>query len=153
MDVKIIHFPETKVAVVEHRGSPATEYESVKRLIAWRVENKLPPETHQSYGIHYDDPSATDPEKYRVDFCVSFDAEVSANPYGVINKIIPAGRCAVVRHLGSREQVQAAAFLYNEWLPKSGETPGAFPMFFHYVNVGPGIAEEDMITDVYLPIR
>ncbi len=33
MEVKIVGFPETMVAVLEHRGSPAIEHESVKKLI------------------------------------------------------------------------------------------------------------------------
>jgi len=153
MEVKIVSFPETKVAAIEHRGSPATEYESSKKLIAWRIENKLPPSKHQSYGVHYDDPSTTIPEKYRVDFCVSVESEVVKNKYGVINKTIPSGKCAVARHLGSREKVTAVTYLYKEWLPKSGEKLRNFPVFFHYVNVGPNITEEEMITDVYLPIQ
>ncbi len=153
MIVKIVDFPETKVAAIEHRGSPASEHESASRLIAWRIENKVSPTKHQSYGVHYDDPSTTHPENYRVDFCVSFDGEVSDNRYGVINKVIPAGRCAVARHIGSRESVTAVLYLYNKWLPESGEKLRDFPVFFHYVNVGPDIAEEEMITDVYLPIQ
>jgi DNA gyrase inhibitor GyrI len=30
--------------------------------------------------------------------------DVPPNPYGVVNKVIPAGRCAVARHPGSRER-------------------------------------------------
>jgi AraC family transcriptional regulator len=36
---------------------------------------------------------------------------------------------------------------------RSGEAPGDFPVFFHYVNVGPNVRREEMITDVYLPLR
>jgi len=28
-----------------------------------------------------------------------------------------------------------------------------FPIFFHYVNIGPRVKEREMITDVYLPLR
>lgn len=28
----------------------------------------------------------------------------------------------------------------------------ACPVFFHYVNVGPNLREEEMLTDVYLPL-
>jgi AraC family transcriptional regulator len=30
---------------------------------------------------------------------------------------------------------------------------GDFPLFFHYVNVGPGVREQDMIADVYLSLK
>jgi len=152
MEVKIVNFPEAMVAVLEHRGSPALEYESVKKLIAWRIENKLPPDKHRSYGVHYNNSATAPPEQYRVDLCVSVEHEISPNPQGVINKIIPAGRCAVVRHLGSRENVTAANYLYEVWLPNSDEKLRDYPIFFHYVNVGPNVQENDMVTDVYLPL-
>jgi AraC family transcriptional regulator len=152
MDVQIVDFPETKVAVLEHRGSPALEHESVRKLIAWRLENRLPPDRHRNYGVHYNDPRTTPPAEYRVDICISVEHDVAPNPQGVVNKFIPAGRCAVVRHLGSRENVSAAVYLYEVWLPNSGETLRDFPIFFHYVNVGPQVQEREMITDVYLPL-
>ena len=111
MEVKIINFPETRVAAIEYCGSPALEHESARKLIAWRIENKLPPSRHQSYGVHYDDPATTQPEKYRVDFCVSVEHDVPSNKYGVVNKVIPSGKCAVARHIGSRDNVVADVYL------------------------------------------
>ena len=152
MEVRIVEFPETRVAAVEHRGPPMLEHETAARLIAWRIANRLAPGEHASYGVHYTDPSAVAPEDHRVDFCVAYAPEVEPNPQGVVSRTIPAGRCAVARHHGSREKVTAAAYLYHVWLPTSGEALGEFPVFFHYVNVGPGVREEEMITDVYLPL-
>ncbi len=152
MEVSIVQFPETPVAVVEHRGSPALEHESVLKMIAWRKENRLPPEHHRSYGIHYNNPQEVNQSDYRVDLGTNYEGEVSENSYGVVAKLIPACRCALARHLGSRANVTAAAYLYECWLPNSGETLGEFPIFFHYVNVGPEVKEADMITDVYLPL-
>ena len=98
MDVEIINFPVTKVAVIEHQGSPESEHESVKKLIAWRIENKLPlSDAHRSYGIHYNDPRKVAASDYRVDLCISVEQEVAANSFGVLNKSIPALRCAKVR--------------------------------------------------------
>lgn len=152
MVVKIIHFPGTKVAVLEHKGPPDTEHVSIKKLIAWRQENKLPLDKHKSYGVHYNDPVTTPPDDYRVDLCISVESDVSQNPHGIINKTIPPGRCAVMRYIGPRENVSSAKYLIEEWLPNSGETLRDFPIFFHYVNVGPDVQEEEMVTDVYLPI-
>jgi AraC family transcriptional regulator len=153
MDVQIVVFPETKVAAVEHRGPPQLEHETAKRLIAWRLRNRLDRDRHRSYGVHYTDPYTTPPADHRVDFCLSVDFDVPPNAEGVINKVIPGGRCALARHLGSRAHNSAAVYLYREWLPHSGEAPGDFPIFFHYVNVGPDVREHEMITDVYLPLR
>ena len=153
MDVEVVSFPKTKVAVIEHHGSPALEYESVKKLIAWRIENKLPPsDAHRSYGIHYNDSRNVSPSEYRADFCISVEHEISDNSFGVVTKTIPELRCANARHLGSRENVTAAQYLYEQWLPNSGEKLADYPIIFHYVNVGPQVKESEMVTDVYLPI-
>ncbi len=153
MNVEIVHFPETKIAVYEHLGSPLLINKSINKLIKWRKENKMPPsDIHRSYGVHYNDPNAVSPEDYRVDLCVSIEQEISDNTHGIVNKVIPALRCAKVRHIGSRDNMTIARDLYKQWFPESGETLAQFPIFFHYVNVGPDIKEADMITDVYLPI-
>ena len=97
MEVRIVEFPETRVAAVEHRGPPLLEQETAARLIAWRIANRLAPGEHASYGVHYTDPSAVAPEDHRVDFCVAYAPEVEPNPQGVVSRTIPAGRCAVAR--------------------------------------------------------
>lgn len=152
LDVRIVEFPETPVAAVEHREAPEGEHDTARKLIAWRIAHRLSPAQHATYGVHYTDPRSTPPDDHRLDICVAYTGAVAPNPGGVIAKTIPACRCAVVRHLGSRDDVTAAAHLVRNWLPTSGEQPGDFPIFFHYVNVGPDVQEADMITDVYLPL-
>ncbi len=154
MDVQIVVFPETRVAAVEHRGSPAVEHETARKLIAWKLEQRLlDPLKHRSYGVHYTDSRTAPTSEHRVDFCLSVDHEVGPNAFGVVNKVIPRNRCALARDIGSRYNNKAAVYLYEHWLPASGESLGDFPIFFHYVNVGPNVREEEMITDVYLPLK
>jgi AraC family transcriptional regulator len=154
VDVQIVVFPETKVAAVEHFGSPALEHDTVQKFVAWRIEQGLmDPLKYRSYGVHYTDPRTTAPSDHHVDFCLSVERDVEPNSFGVVNKVIPRTRCALARDIGSRYNNQAAVYLYEKWLPQSGEQPGNFPIFFHYVNVGPNIRPEEMITDVYLPLK
>ena len=152
MVVQIVAFPETRVAAIEHRGPPEREHETARKLIEWRIANRLSPDRHRSYGVHYTDPRTVAPADHRVDFCISFDQDIAPNSHGITGKIIPANRCAVVRHIGSRAHISAAVYLFDEWFPNSGESLGNFPMFFDYVNVGPQLREHEMITDVYLPL-
>ncbi len=153
MNVRIENFPETRVAVIEHRGHPATEHDTVRKLIAWKLEKGLlDPQRFRSYGIHYSDPSRSDPSHYRSEFWLSIDAQVAPNPYGILEKVIPSVRCAVARDLGSRKNNRAVAHLFGKWLPASGEKWTGDPAIFHYVNVGPHVRDEDAITDVYLPL-
>lgn len=153
MDVRIVEFPATPVAALEHRGAPHLEHATARRFIAWRIANRLAPDRHLTYGIHHTDPRTTPPEDHRMDICVSVNRQVPPNPQGVVNKVIAGGRCAVVRHVGPREFIAGAAWLVDEWLPASGEHRRDAPMFFHYVNVGPEVRDDEMVTDVYLPLR
>jgi AraC family transcriptional regulator len=154
VNVQIVTFPETRVAAIEHRGSPNLEHATAGKLIAWKVANGLLDQSrYRSYGVHYTDPQTTPPADHRVDFCLSIDRDITPNPFGIVSKVIPGGRCALARHLGSRAHNAAAVYLFETWLPGSGESLRDFPIFFHYVNVGPNVREEDMVTDVYLPLK
>ena len=153
MQVRIVTFPETRVAAVRHVGPPALEHATARRLIAWKLEHRLlDPVRHRSYGLHYTDPRTVDPAGHRVDFCLSIDGLVEPNAQGVVEMLIPAMRCALARDIGSRSDNQAARYLYDEWLPRSGERLAAGLIVFHYVNVGPDVKEPEAITDVYLPL-
>ena len=153
MEVQIVTFPETRVAGISHVGSPATEHDTARKLIAWKIEHRLlDQQRYRTYGLHYTDPRTVAPGAYRVDFCLSCEEAVQPNSHGIVPMMIPAMRCARARDVGSRLKNKAAAYLYDEWLPRSGERLAAAPIVFHYVNVGPGVKEHEAITDVYLPL-
>jgi AraC family transcriptional regulator len=155
VNVEIIKFNEAKVAVLEHRDSPDVINDSVSRFIEWRMESKLSPvKTSKSYGVAYDDPKSVEPAKFRFDICGSVDADVAENSLGVINKVIPGGRCACLRHEGAYEDMDKKVhYLYGKWLPSSGEELRDFPCFFQYLNFFPEVAEHELITTIYLPLK
>jgi len=107
-----------------------------------------------TYGIPYSDPDLTEPEKFRFDICGSVLEPVPKNPYGIITKQIPGGRCAVVRHVGSHEQLgESVYYLYRDWLPESGEELRDFPVYFQYLNSKFTTPEHELLTDVCLPLK
>lgn len=155
MDVKIVNFEETLIAVLEHRGAPEQINESVKEFIAWRKSSGLSPvATSRTFGVAYDDPNTTEPESFRFDICGGIVTPVTENQQGVITKRIPGGRCATARHFGSTDRIgDTAYYLYREWLPRSGEELRDFPLFFHYLKLMPETPEHELVTDVYLPLK
>ena len=96
---------------------------SARIFIKWRKESGLSPKaTSRTLGIVYDNPDATPPEAFRWDICGEVTADVPLNPQGVVNKVIPGGRCAVLRHHGAHDRLGESIYpLYREWLPASGE--------------------------------
>ena len=155
MQIAIIQFTETKVATLEHCGAVETLNDSVSTFIEWRKISQLSPvKTSNTYGLAYSDPKTTAPEKFRFDICGSIEVNVPDNSQGVITKIIPGGRCAVIRHFGSHEAMgDKIHYLYADWLPKSNEKLRDFPCMFHYLNLFPNVAENELITDIYLPLK
>jgi AraC family transcriptional regulator len=154
MNVSIVMFPQTRVATISHLGPPWEELNTARKLIEWKIQNRLLDQARfRSYGLHYSDPGTTEPSKYRVDFCLSIESDVTANQHGIVEGSIPSLRCALARDVGSRTNNKAARFLYEQWLPQSGEAVADHPAIFHYVNVGPSVTADEAITDVYLPLR
>ncbi|MBE9224156.1 AraC family transcriptional regulator [Phormidium sp. LEGE 05292] len=152
--VKLITFKDTKVAVLEHRGDPNLIGNSVRKFIEWRKQNNLPPSVSATYNILYDNPADTLPDDYRLDICVSIQRNVADNQFGVVEKIIPGGRCAVLRHIGADANLgESITYLYSKWLPLSGEEPRDFPLFIQRVSFFPDVAEHEAITDVFLPLK
>ncbi|KYF78473.1 AraC family transcriptional regulator [Sorangium cellulosum] len=152
-DVKILRFEETRVAAVEHRGDPKRILESVRRLIAWRKDNGLPPRVSATFNVLYDNPAETPPEAYREDLCAGIRRPVSGNPFGVVERAIPGGRCAVLRHVGCDDALYAAVkYLYATWLPASGEELRDFPLFLQRVRFFPEVPDHEAITDIFLPL-
>ena len=154
MNPDLVQFEETRVAVLEHRGPPEQLLASVGRFIAWRRAcQDSPVATSRTLGIAYDDPRTTNPEAFRFDICGELKGALHANDAGIVEKVIPAGRCAVARHIGSTDAIgETVHTLYAEWLPQSGERLRDFPCFFQYVVRMPQVQEHEQITDIYLPL-
>jgi AraC family transcriptional regulator len=153
-DVRIIEFKPTRIATLEHRGDPWRLGESIRRFIEWRKENGLPPRLSATFNIVYDDPANTAPDAFRFDLGAATEEVIEPNAHGVISKLIPGGRCAMLRHTGSDATLgQTLHFLYATWLPISGEEPRDFPLFMQRVAFFPDVPEHHAITDVYLPLK
>jgi len=68
--------------------------------------------------------------------------------------IIPAGRCALLRHVGSDDQLgRSIRHLYSSWLPTSGEDLRDYPLYLRRVAFFPDVPDSEAITDIYLPLR
>jgi len=151
-DIRIVDFPQTRVAVLEHRGDPNRIGDSIRAFIAWRKQHHLHPSRHATFNIFYDDPYQVAPEDYRFDLCVALERDISGD--GIVDKVIPAGRCAVLRHIGSDDHLHASiSALYAQWLPRSGEEPRDFPLFVQRVTFFPDVPEHTAVTDIFLPLQ
>jgi AraC family transcriptional regulator len=152
--VRIVNFPDTRVAALEQRGDPRLLGNSIRTFIEWRKQNNLSPNVSATFNIAYDDPDETDPNAFRFDLCAAIERSIADNPFGIVEKTIPGGRCALLRHVGSEDHLaQSVRYLCLEWLPHSGEELRDFPLYFQRVSFFPDVPEHETVTDVYLPLK
>lgn len=153
-DVRIVETRDVRVAVLEHRGDPAKIGDSIRRFIAWRKAAGLAPRNSATFNILYDNPDSTPPEDFRLDLCAATDRAVAPNDAGIFAKVIPGGRCAVLRHVGTEESFAVAAlYLYAGWLPGSGEELRDFPLYCQRISFFPDVPEHEAVTDLFLPLK
>lgn len=154
VNVNIVTQPEMQIAVLEHKGPMETVMATAGQFRQWRIETGYSPiASCKTFGIILCDPKNTAPEDFRFDIAGEVPQPVPENVFGIINKTMAAGRCAVVRHHGPHEGLDAKVYyLYGQWLPESGEELRDSPCYFHYHNFFPEVDEHELITDIYLPI-
>jgi AraC family transcriptional regulator len=131
--VRIVSFPATRVALLEHRGSPLRLGDTIRKFIDWRKAHALPPRSSATFNIIYNDPEETPPEEFRFSLCAATDKPIGPNETGVSASIIPGGRCALLRHTGSDDQLgRSILHLYAKFFPD--------------------VPDSQAVTDIYLPL-
>ncbi|WP_426115330.1 AraC family transcriptional regulator [Pseudomonas sp. DSP3-2-2] len=155
MQVRIVDFPEVRVAALEHCGPAGLVNESVRMFIEWRMQSgQSPVASSRTFGIPYSNPDTTPPQAFRFAICGEIHEAVASNEFGVHEMVIPAGRCVVVRHAGSPDHIGETIYpIYRDWLPASGEELRDQPLFFNYLSAYPETPQDQWQTDVYVPLQ
>jgi len=145
--------PALRVAALAHRG----EYQSVgstfERLMALAAgQGLLGPDT-RTFGIYYDDPSATPVSALRSDACVVIPD--GRTPTGDLQlREIRGGRYATVLHVGPYAELDRPyRWLYGTWLAQSGEEPADAPTVEAYLNDARVVPPTGLETEIWLPLR
>lgn len=153
-DVTIRDVPTTRVAIMEHRGNPATLPATIQRFIAWRRAAGLHPSTSPTFNVWRSERRPADPADYSVDLCVGTDRPIAADGDGIKAGEIPGGRCAVLRVVGYTDNLEPAAlYLYRDWLPASGEEARDFPIYCQRVSFFPEVPEHETVAELFLPLK
>jgi len=155
MQVRIVDFPEVRVAALEHCGPAGLVDESVRKFIDWRMQSgQSPVASSRTFGIPYGNPDTTPPQAFRFAICGEIHEAVAPNEWGVREIVIAGGRCAVVRHVGSPDHIGETIYpIYRDWLPASGEELRDQPLFFDYLSAYPEVPQDQWQTDVYVPLQ
>lgn len=153
MDIELKHFGQVKVAYVRHIGP----YEKVSpawgKLKQWAIENNLfTPET-MFLGLCHDDPKKTSPENIRYDACMTIPYEVEGNDE-VKTQTLVSGEYAVTLSKGPYKNAEKLwEDMFEKWLPQNVlKYKEGFPCIEKYLNNPEETPEEELLTELYMPV-
>lgn len=122
-------------------------------LIQFVKEQNLPMGDPSPLCIYHDDPKVTPTDKLRTDVCMLLPS--NARPKGNVGfKQLPAGRYATFLYKGSYDQLQAVYdTIYGKYLPEMECTLSDEPSAERYLNDPSCTPPEELLTEIYIPIR
>jgi AraC family transcriptional regulator len=151
MDVEIKNMPALRTAGLRRLGAYDEIGETFARLHAIVGPQQPAPNT-QLIAIYHDDPEMTPEPELRSDAAIGLAPEAPV-PAGLREQRLPAGRYACALHRGSYKGLpQAWSELLGQWLPLSGHRLGPGPRYEIYLNTPMDTAEEELRTQLYLPL-
>ncbi len=153
MDVKVETIDPMRVIFMRHTGPYDQVGDTWMSLYSWAGPRGFVGPTSIAFGVVYDDPDVTPPERLRCDACIIVDRVVE--PEGAVAlQQIAGGAYAVTRHVGPYSEFSITyARLFGEWLPKSGREVRSAPALEFYRNAPMNTKPEDLITDIYIPLE
>jgi len=152
-EISVSPVPPMRVAFVRHIGPYSGCAAAWDKLCTFMGKEGLLGGDTQFIGLSHDDPEVTPPEKIRYDACVTVDNDFQAQgEIGV--QVIPGGDYAVTTHFGPYQKLnETYARMMGQWLPRSGRELTNSPCFEVYLNDPNSTDPEDLITDVYVPLK
>ena len=154
LTVRLERLPAIRVAFMRHVGPYAEVGPTFGRLLDWAGRRDLlaDPAT-PSFGLTWDDPDVTAPERLRYDACVAVPESVGAEGEVGIH-LVPARECAAVTYRGPYEGLDDVyRWLCGAWPPRSGREVSAAPCLEFYRNDPQVVPPPELVTDVLLPLE
>lgn len=115
----------------------------------WAEGKDLLDQLQGIYGIPLDDPISVAEEQLRYDACLAID-EPGTPPPPLRALTLAEGAYAVLRHVGSYDDLEHTNQRIIEWLLASGREPADMPLFHHFLDDPEQVPEEALRTDVLL---
>jgi len=153
MDAKIVEMEDLNVAYIRHNGPYVECGTAWEALCGWAGPQRLIGPGSRFIGLCYDDPEVTPEDKIRYDACIVVDETVEGSS-PVNTKVIQGRRYATTLHKGPyTDLAKTYAQLCGQWIPQNGHEIGAKPSLEIYLNDCTTTAPEELLTEVYVPVK
>ena len=151
--VESIVLPKLRVAAIQQRGDYRLTSKAFERLITVAATSGLLRPSTRTIGIYHDDPVAVPQDELRCTACVTVPDEWLPSG-GLVAAHVEGGRYARIVHTGPYAELKTAYdWLYQTWLPSSGEEPRDLPCLEEYLNDPRHVAAKDLETAVLMPLE
>lgn len=149
----VVKQPARRAVFVRHTGPYGEVAKAWTRLFEVAGRAGLFGPGMEMFGISHDDPEITEPAKLRYDAAITLGREFAGEgDVGVME--LPAREYATCRHVGPYSLLgETYAALCGQWLPWSGREPGDAPALEFYRNDLRTARPEELITDIFVPLR
>ena len=154
MSAQLTLLSPIRVAILRHTGPYDGIGPVFDRLWAWVEANQV--EVQRTIGIYYDNPDFVPAAQLRSAACVEVRGAYQAGDTGglpITVEEIPGGTYATSRHVGSYDELAKVWTDLTNYVEKTlGRTIGDGPAFEVYVNDAFETPENQLITELYMPV-
>jgi AraC family transcriptional regulator len=151
--VAVKDLPAVRVATLAHHGDYQTIGDSFGRLAAWAAGKVFLTHETPSFGIYCDDPMSKPKSELLSDACISAPDTFEGDG-NVKMKQTPGGKCAVFTFTGPYAELEKPyRWLYESWLPQSGEEPRDAPPYEAYLNDARSTPPHQLLTSICIPLK
>ena len=164
MQVQIKRFAPRLVAAVRHTGPYDESCPAWDKLCGALAANGLLSGESVAYGVSYDNPDITSPQKCRMDACVSLPPHLTEDS-PELSSLLQHDEI-ILRHVGANQEYAvllvrgsyallhpAYRSLFGLWFPQSGREPFNDPGFEVYLNSPHTTPEDDLLTEICIPLK
>lgn len=141
------------IRIIAKYGEQNKYTQAWKQLWKYAKQNQLITDYTESIGLSFDDPNITKAEQCRFYACITTNSTTKAHAeFGICT--LPKGKFAVFTHKGSYSGLNDVyKFIYIDWLPQSGYTIRNSTPFEKYLNNPAKVPENEILTEIYIPIK
>ena len=146
-DIQVI-FQQSKGKIGDHTTKANWEnlYENAQKRQMINAETKF-------YGINWDDPEITPLEKVRYDACISINNDTALNTE-FSNKTIAGGKYLCFLYKGDYQNLDLVYNqIFRDWVIKMDYDLREEPVFEQYINNKEITPTEDLLTEIFIPIK
>lgn len=153
MKVEIVEMEDMDVIFVRHVGPYDMCGTAWEKLCQWAAPNGLLQPGAKVLGLSYDDPQITPPDKLRYDACIEVRQPIEVEiPVG--RKHVKGGRYAMSTHFGPYDTLaETYSQLCGQWIPQNGYEIDDRGCVEIYQNSPEDTEPQDLITDIYIPLK